>query len=628
MPGCKDYSYETWTPDTTLHRTGEVSLLATFENLQTKVFMDEKGHGTWDAGDAIAVACSDGSFVTFNVDGTGDTKRVVFKGTVPEGKQLGSVAVYPASAVKGMSGDNLSLQLSSVQQATVSSSYPGVLVGAIGDDWQVDFKQILGFLYVSLSNFPLEADTISLNSVNALSGTFSAQVSELLEKGLTPSRATSGEGLTLSVKSAAKNVYAMIPLPVADYPGIEMKFIDNKGVELISQQLSEYSTNVTRAELHSMAVACAEVPAPPCRINLGGDRIKMEAVADNVFEGIFEVPAEGQFTIELDGIPYGFATNSGAGGLGIISSDNSALPVAKIRNAGKSKKKYYVKRAIGTMINTELANNPFTLNLESPGSIRVNVDATDPGAPHYNISVVQAADPSVIFHEDFDLCVFGGDYMAPADGKGSTVASYDGYLPGTATPTQNQPNFPMDYPEKVSANVPLDSYMKAYGLQDWTFVYAGERPGAMQLCAGAIPGYMITPAFTEAGAGTDAVLTIDISRFSNSSVDPVFVKLIGGGTFKSAKVVRDAYVSAKAGSSFDEITRNYSEFEDGGTTFRMLDDDYFPHSWDNADIDKPCSHYTFELNGITSNTKLMIDAPKGANNAPRVFVFDIKVTRK
>ena len=52
--GCKDYSYETWTPDQTLSRTGEVSLLANFENLQTKVFMDEKGHGTWEAADEIA----------------------------------------------------------------------------------------------------------------------------------------------------------------------------------------------------------------------------------------------------------------------------------------------------------------------------------------------------------------------------------------------------------------------------------------------------------------------------------------------------------------------------------------------------------------------------------------------
>lgn len=68
LAGCKDYSYETWTPDPTLHRSGEVSLLVSFENLKTKVFMDEQGHGTWDGGDQIAVACSDGSFITFTLD--------------------------------------------------------------------------------------------------------------------------------------------------------------------------------------------------------------------------------------------------------------------------------------------------------------------------------------------------------------------------------------------------------------------------------------------------------------------------------------------------------------------------------------------------------------------------------
>ena len=37
------------------------------------------------------------------------------------------------------------------------------------------------------------------------------------------------------------------------------------------------------------------------------------------------------FYVELDGEAYGFATFSGAGGLGTITSDASALPVAKIK---------------------------------------------------------------------------------------------------------------------------------------------------------------------------------------------------------------------------------------------------------------------------------------------------------
>ena len=630
IAGCKDYSYETWTPDETLHRTGEVSLLATFENLETKVFMDDKGHGTWDAGDEIAVACSDGSFVTFPLDGTGNTKRAIFKGTIPSGKEIGSVAVYPASAVVGLSGEELSFKVPGAIQAAISSTYPGVLVGRIGDTWKVDFKQALGFLNLTMDNYPAEALKMVLTTPDgALSGTFKCPVSRILESGVRPSDAIEGGNLELTVKSAGKSLYAMIPVPVADYSSITASLRDNKGAEVMSQLLSEYSTGVSRAEMHSMTVTCAEVAAPPCRINIGGERQIMEAVREGVFEGEFEIPAQTSFNVELDGVPYGFATQSGAGGIGTISSDNSALPVANIKKAGKSKQKYYVKRAIGTMANMETAGNPFTVDLESPGKMHVVFDVTDPAAPKYSIRLVEAADPSVIFHEDFDLCTMGCDYMAPAAGIGSKVEAYDGYLPATVAVTQNVGGFTFDYPNDVStAAEALPSYMQAYGLQDWVFAYAAERPGAMQLCSGSIAGAMTTPAFSGIQGSADAVIEIDIARFSTSSTDPVYLILENGGKFTAGTITRDAYVSARAGSSFAEATGTLSAFSDGGATLTLPDDDFFPHSWDNADIDKPVSHLRLEASGLTSATRLTIDCPKGEKNAPRIFVFDVKVTRK
>lgn len=628
--GCKDYSYETWTPDETLHRTGEVSLMATFENLETKVFMDDKGHGTWDAGDEIAVACSDGSFVTFPLDGTGDTKRAVFTGTIPAGKEIGSVAVFPASAVAGLSGEDLTVKVPGSIKAAVSTTYPGVLVGRIGGTWQVDFKQALGFLNLTMENFPADAQKIVLTSPDgALSGTFKCPVGRILESGIKPSDAVEGGNLELTVRSAGKTLYAMIPVPVADYSSIMASLLDSKGAEIMSQSLSDYTTGVSRAEMHAMSVACEEVAAPPCRINIGGEYSIVAAAGEGIFEGEFDIPAQTSFSVELDGVPFGFATKSGAGGLGTISADNSALPVAAIRTAGKSAKKYYVKRAIGTMADMETAKNPFTVDLESPGKMHVKFDVTDASAPRYSISLVEAADPSVIFHEDFDLCTMGGDYMAPAAGVGSKADVYDGYLPASATVTQNNGNFTFDYPlDASSAPEAQPSYMKAYGLQDWVIAYASERPGALQLCAGAIAGAMTTPAFSGIQGSADAVVEIDISRFSTSSTDPVYVKLLGGGSFKSGTITRDAYVSARAGSSFTEASGSLTAFSDGGATLTLPDNDLFPHSWDNADIDKPVSHLRLEASGLTPATKLMIDCPKGEKNAPRIFVFDIKVTKK
>lgn len=631
LAGCKDYSYESWVPDETFSRTGEVSFLATFENLETKAFMDEKGHGTWDGGDQIAVACTDGTLVTFSLDGTGDTKRAIFKGTIPSGKELGSVAVYPASAAVSCDGASISLKVPGSYKASVSSTYPGVMLAAIGNDWNLAFKQALGFLKLTINNYPADATKILLSSPDgALSGTFKCAVSDVLDRGIRPADAIDKGDAELLVSAAGKSVYAFLPVPAADYSVINASFRDAKDREVIGQPLSDYTTGVSRAEMHDMIVLCGEIAAPPCRINIGGERSVLDEVSDGVFEGEVEVPASTSFVVELEGEPFGFATFSGAGGLGSISSDNSALPVAGIKSAGKSVKTYYVKRAIGTMASTAVANNPFTINLTSPGKMHVRFDISDPTAPKYNIRLVEEPDPALIFHEDFDLCTMGGDYMAPSAGNGNKVDVYDGYLPASGTVTQNNGNFTFDYPEDATtAAEAKPEYMQAYGLQDWVFAYASERPGAMQLCAGAIAGAMTTPAFSSIQGSTDAVIEIEISRFSTSSTDPVFFILENGGTFNSGTIVRDAYVAAsQAGASFPEASTALSSFQNGGTTLELVDNDYFPHSWNNADIDKPVSHIRLEASGLTANTKLKIDCPKGASNAPRIFVFDIKVTKK
>ena len=138
-----------------------------------------------------------------------------------------------------------------------------------------------------------------------------------------------------------------------------------------------------------------------------------------------------------------------------------------------------------------------------------------------------------------------------------------------------------------------------------------------------------TVAISSIQGSTDAVIEVEIARFSTSSTDPVYFILENGGTFKSGTITRDAYTAAsQAGASFPEASTAFSGFLEGGTTLELADDDYFPHSWNNADIDKPISHIRLEASGLTSATKFKIDCPKGEKNAPRVFVFDIKVTKK
>ena len=125
------------------------------------------------------------------------------------------------------------------------------------------------------------------------------------------------------------------------------------------------------------------------------------------------------------------------------------------------------------------------------------------------------------------------------------------------------------------------------------------------------------------------MVSASLSKPMSPTTDPVYFILENGGTFKSGTITRDAYTAAsQAGAAFPEASTALGSFQEGGTTLELADDDYFPHSWNNADIDKPVSHIRLEASGLTSATKFKIDCPKGAKNAPRIFVFDIKVTKK
>lgn len=626
---CKKYAWESYQPDTTLHRTGEVSLLATFENLQSKLTMDDGGHGLWSPGDEIAVALSDGQFVNFTLDGTGDTRRAIFKGTIPEGNTLGGVAVYPASAVQDLDGDRMTLSL---PQALSDASYPGILIGTIGETWEVSFKQALSFLRLTLNNLPPEATRAKFTANAPLSGLFVAPVQDILSRGLSFADGQSSAPLECTIAEESPYLYVLLPLPSDSYEAIDVTLYDKNNKQLLIQTLSDYAITLSRAELRRMTVELNDVEAPPCRIHIGSDRIEMRATSTGVYAGTYEVPAETSFTIEFDGVPYGFASHSGAGGLGLISDGASALPALRIKQEGKSKKTYYVERAIGSLVQTELGGNYFTINLESPGRVHVVADRSNADAPKYRINVVKETDPSVLFHEDFALCTKGGEYMAPAVGWGGiSVNTYDGYLPGNGgTLTANQIPFSFDYPDAAAAGkVAKAAFMEAYGFSDWVLSCVGERPGALQLATSAYAGSVTTPALSSVSGTTNAILTLDLARFSASSTLPITLRVLGAGTFVSGSVTRDAYVSAKEGTSYPEATTAYDTFGDEGTSFVLEDDTYFPHSIDNADVDKPVSHYTFQLSGVTSATKIQIDAPaaESGNNA-RIFVFDLKVIKK
>ena len=70
--GCDDSEQE-YNPDIKFSRTGDVTLIASIENCTTRASLVNTGEARWQREDAVSVVCTDGSAVTFALDGTGET---------------------------------------------------------------------------------------------------------------------------------------------------------------------------------------------------------------------------------------------------------------------------------------------------------------------------------------------------------------------------------------------------------------------------------------------------------------------------------------------------------------------------------------------------------------------------
>ncbi|GEM_PF-1128087 len=914
--------------DETLYHTGRVSLLASIEDFSTKAEMPATGHGCWKKGDEIAVQVSDGSFVTFSLDGTGDTKRAKFVGDIPEGKTLGGYAVYPASAVKASSLEKVTITVPEVQDYD-ENTFDGAMLAKIGETWEITFQQLLCYVNLSLSNYPAGGAKFVLKEPGySLSGDFEIDLATAGESGIS---LREGDGArTYNLSQSSSKASLVVLLPVGEYSSLNFAVKDKNGKTLTSKNLlAEFSLTAERAcikkvsqeldkvaskvegaivlrdvvwiagclqrnssatnagfqtgwevapyqwytynyqlkengkytydpttatqmrfdidqnhcnhfnfggikepytkepssyanpsgalcisgkmytdrectqetrdfnaavygdlaywaskgnyrmptaeELQTLSECDAQygyyltpdnfkvwgvlftepategtpyfnsvesqitddmlvdglflplagrranssvtvinyrtqgcywsgnavakstatgdgvedkgtdyqysdileftsskygvshikgwaydrmagfvirpvladggsvIPIDTPTIDPGtdpdkpddpdepvtggdvklGETVLTETAKDSkIFEATVDMAASSEFAISISGVDYGFASYSGAGGLGKITSANSSLPCYNFASAktAKSELYYTVSRAIGTMEMVSAGGNKFTTALDAAAKVLVRVDMNG-SKPLYYFEIVKS-DASVVFHEDFDLCTYGGDYMVAI--PGTKDSAMDGVTPGSkGSTTANNPSFTFDYPTAgtASGGVATAAYLAHRGFDGWEFEYCGERPGALQMCSGSAPGHLITPKMSKLTAATDVTLTIDLARFSTTSVDPINVEILGGGQIVSAKAEIEAYAAAgtAAASKVFEITP--------GTSYSILDDAMCPHTLGNADADKPHSVFTFGVQGLTPDSRIKIDCKKGASNAPRCFIFDIKVTK-
>lgn len=345
---------------------------------------------------------------------------------------------------------------------------------------------------------------------------------------------------------------------------------------------------------------------------------------EDIFEGIVDVAAEGNFVFTIDEVEYGFTSRTGNGGLGLVEDvSNTAI---------KHAKKYTVSKSVGRMTTIEEGGNKFWLNMEEPAKMYVRVDLTyGDGIPRYYIKKVET-DPNVIFHENFDLFTYACDYMLRLDGydvtsdigkdSGSKTANPDGTEEATKTVAAggSYAYGTMLYSHNASGNnytFTTDTYFRNRDVQDWTLVNCAEQVGMLVLGNSGTSGVATTPAMGQ--AANKATVTMEIGRLGGN-VGMLTFRVEHGGKFTSVKSTKVNYgdsTSAEFGSSdlstaeFIIDTNYYSALPSGG---------------------KAITHVlTFTVEGLTSETKFTLDcnpvAPETSRANTRTLLLDFKVTK-
>ena len=620
LAGCAKISTTgLYVPDESLSTSGEVTLCVSIEDLNTKITVDDNGHFLFREGDSIAVACSDGTFEKFILEGTGDTKRAFFKGTLPEGKTLGSCIVYPFESAVSCSEEELQVRILSELQYGGAFSCPAA--GLIGSDYNVKLCQLASMFQVSVDKFPTSLSRVEFSDAGgkALSGDFSIGLSNIGEEGL---QAESGSGsVSFAMSSSPTTAEFCIPMPAGDYSSLQMSFYGEDGGFLGSQSVSDYVLSFARAG-YSRTEITSNISVKVKQVIVGEDAYALTETSSGVWEANVNLPASATLVFSIDSKLFGFASYAGAGGLGWCKNEFSALPYYNYTDLHTNY--YYVSKAIGEAQAIENGGNMFWVNLDAPATARVVYDSNYGSAGSYYLEIQKDADPNVILDEQFDLFTCGGDVLWYLKGSqyGTDPAAYDGIAATTSNSAawnaSGSKNVMFDYPVAVSSTEASKEYMKNRGTSDWTFCRADERPSGVQLSQGSFDGYLVTPKFTGAEGGIK--ITLEISRYASTSKGDISVTLLGGGSFTGCK----ASQTWGKDTNGVEIAAKSGEPSASGTEF-LITQDYCMVAYTafNTSINKPRSTFEFTVTGATADSQLKVLTPSGT----RCIVYGIKVEK-
>ena len=236
-------------PGIAFSRTGEVTLVASIENAATRAGLTGRGEARWLAGDRIAVVCTDGSVAELPLDGTGGTRKAVFKGTLPEGKTLGDFAVYPADCVQNLSGTTLTFALPETRKASAGEC--SVMVAPIGDTYEIQFGQIFSYGLFDLSNINAATRRIDVVADRNLSGTFTVDLAKALTEGVKAEEGTAPVSFAFD-DTPEQSMSLVVPMPSGSYGKVSVTAYDVNGKKLSGLDVVGSLSTFGRGDLRAM----------------------------------------------------------------------------------------------------------------------------------------------------------------------------------------------------------------------------------------------------------------------------------------------------------------------------------------------------------------------------------------
>lgn len=539
--------------------------------------------------------------------------------------------VSPASAFVSAGEEGLLLKVPVAQAPAASGPDPAAIVLwtnlAGGYDTQPsslsfskNFSHPLAYVNVTVRNLPLnEGEKVSSVTLDFGQKKVTGQCELDWRGGLKPSDNT--YPIVSLVTDTRETTFAVcftaIPFELAEGDKITVKVatsesvltrvIDvSKAMTFPSAEMTSFGVDMTSAERANLVLA---------RLSSGVE-YNLEETSAGVYE--IEIPyvASEELTFIYKGAEYGAMASSGSAMVGTHSS-------------GK-----HLSRTIGRLA---VAGAPVRMEVSAANTVLVRLDASyEDNIPRYYLELPET-EANVVFHEDFALMFWGGDYYTWAHGVSPDKSIY---APGTVDGTEVADKA-QDYTQCPFGNKVFDpensTYIANRGLDGWSLAYCGERPFSMQVGHANGAGSVTTPALSALTGATDVNLHIDLARFgSNSNSVKISVEILGAGTFEKSLCVgsRDAYTAPVNGSPVayaalvDELLTSYdmvfSENDKLLSTSSNGQGKLIPRATANTNTSKPHTRLNLRIRGADATTKIKI---YGESVSARFTIFDIKVVK-